>query len=134
MSLKKEFTFDDIVDKKLFNEIFKKKVQSIYRSSWARQGRTLKQVRSSVKVGFIPEFYIVENTGLEFATGMYNDLIDNNGNIVEIKVRSVGVKTTDEAMQNTINEIRSHTRIDYLILVHYVRATQTYTLAEKVKI
>ena len=80
-----KFTENDILDKDLLERMVEQEAQDIYSSEAARKGRDFESVKLSVRQGKIAELYLIENYGHKKATKKWHDLINPEGEYVEVK-------------------------------------------------
>ncbi len=79
---------DDIRDKERLEKMIDEEASRIYHSDEARFGRTLNQIRESVRQGKIAELMLIERFGYEEADIMWHDLKDPSGDYTEVKAYS----------------------------------------------
>jgi Holliday junction resolvase-like predicted endonuclease len=91
-----DFTVDDIKDKASYIARAKAEAQLCYNTPSTRRGRTWPNLYQSYKQGHAAEYYLIENFGFKCAGEKYKDLINTNGELVEVKTR-----TSEDAIQDT---------------------------------
>lgn len=79
---------DEIKDKERLERMIDEEASRIYRSDEARVGRTLEQIRESVRQGKVAELMLIENYGFEEADIQWHDLKDPSGDYTEVKAYS----------------------------------------------
>lgn len=79
---------DDIRDKERLEKMIDEEASRIYQSDEARFGRTLNQIRESVRQGKVAELMLIERFGYEEADIMWHDLKDPSGDYTEVKAYS----------------------------------------------
>ena len=79
---------DDIKDKERLERMIEEESSRIYRSDEARMGRTLNQIKDSVRQGKVAELMLIEKFGYEEADIMWHDLKDPSGEYTEVKAYS----------------------------------------------
>lgn len=79
---------DDIKDKERLERMIEEESSRIYRSDEARMGRTLNQIKDSVRQGKVAELMLIEKFGYEEADITWHDLKDPSGEYTEVKAYS----------------------------------------------
>jgi len=79
---------DEIKDKQRLERMIEDEASRIYRSDEARLGRTMNQIKESVRQGKIAELMLIERFGYEEADIMWHDLKDPSGDYTEVKAYS----------------------------------------------
>jgi hypothetical protein len=100
------FTIDDIVDKEALEVAVEKEALEIYKSETARAGRDLETVKYFVKQGKIAEFWLIENRGHKPAEKKWHDLLDPQGDLVEVKAYDIWSKDAP-GVQRDIKKLRT---------------------------
>lgn len=84
-----QFTENDIKDKDRLMTMIEKEAQMIFNSSIANRGRTLDDIKQSVKQGKIAELWLIENYGFLEADKKWHDLKNAEGEYIEVKAYHV---------------------------------------------
>ena len=84
-----KFTIDDIKDRALLKELIEKEALRIFQSSAANRGRTYEEIEKTVTQGKVAELFLVESGDYEFSNIKWHDLIDKNGDLIEVKAYSI---------------------------------------------
>lgn len=74
------------VDYKFLSERAIKEAEEIYSKNTTRRNRGLIEIIKTTIYGHIPEVYLIEKCGFTDDIRKYKDVIDINGNVVEVKV------------------------------------------------
>lgn len=85
----KEFTVKDIVSVDTLNENIELETDRIFESDKARRGRAREDIQGSVRQGKIAEQYLIDHYGFTEADIRWHDLINQNGDYVEVKAYSI---------------------------------------------
>ena len=84
-----EFTENDIQNKKYLKSEIELESNRLFNSSQQTGGnRTYTEIEKSVRIGKVAEVYLIENYSFEASGNIYHDLIDKNGDYVEVKAYS----------------------------------------------
>jgi hypothetical protein len=83
------FHVDDIKDKDRLNKMIEEEAIRIHQSDEARNGRSLNQIRESVRQGKVAELYLIENYEYEEAGISWHDLVDPEGIYTEVKAYKI---------------------------------------------
>lgn len=83
--IRMKFTEDDIRDKAKLEELTQQEAEEIFRSEKSRKGRDLESIKISVKQGKVAELYLVENYNYFIANKKWHDLVNADGEYVEVK-------------------------------------------------
>jgi hypothetical protein len=100
------FTESDIKDKSYLEEQIELEAQRLYTSPKARKGRSIEEIRESVRRGKVAEVWLIENYSFKTAPDIYHDLIDRDGNYVEVKAYNV-YSSNAPHVQNDLYRIRT---------------------------
>jgi hypothetical protein len=84
-----KFTEDDIKDKIRLEKLIHQEAKRIHESPAANRGRSYENVVASVRQGKVAELFLVESGNYDFANIRWHDLIDKNGDYVEVKAYKV---------------------------------------------
>lgn len=106
--LRYPFTENDVKDQSLLEEKIETEALSIFSSNFARKGRTLAEIKRTVRQGKIAEVWLSENTNLKLSDDRYHDLIDSEGNFVEVKAYNV-YNSSAPYVQSDLKRIREST-------------------------
>jgi hypothetical protein len=101
-----QFTESDIKDKAYLEEQIELEAQRLFSSEKARRGRTLEEIRKVVRQGKVAEIWLIENHDFQPALDIYHDLIDKEGNRVEVKAYNV-YSSNAPYVQNDLYQIRT---------------------------
>jgi hypothetical protein len=101
-----QFTESDIKDKAYLEEQIELEAQRLFSSEKARRGRTLEEIRKVVRQGKVAEIWLIENHDFQPAPDIYHDLIDKEGNRVEVKAYNV-YSSNAPYVQNDLYRIRT---------------------------
>lgn len=128
-----QFTESDIKDKAYLEEQIELEAQRLFSSAKARRGRDLEEIRKVVRQGKIAEVWLIENYGFEPAPDIYHDLIDKEGNRIEVKAYNV-YHSNAPHVQNDLYRIRtsSWNRSKWYLLFHHNEGV--YKFLEKILI
>jgi hypothetical protein len=80
-----KFTADDIVDKEKLEKMIQREAEEIFNSENSRKGRDLETIKMSVRQGKVAELYLIENFGYHEAHRKWHDLLNRDGEYVEVK-------------------------------------------------
>jgi hypothetical protein len=127
------FTERDIKDKHLLEKEIEAESNRIFYSPAANQGRTLNEIRKAVRQGKTAEIWLCENEKFKLATDIWHDLIDEDGNYVEVKAYGV-TSSSAPYVQNAISRIKNGgwNKSKYMLLFNYNGGT--YKFLEKINI
>jgi hypothetical protein len=84
------FTFENIKDKNSLHQLVEIEANNIWAHEPNRRGRTYDQVYNSTLQGKIAEQWLLENHNFTRATVKYHDLVNEIGELVEVKSFSYG--------------------------------------------
>lgn len=84
-----KFTIEDIRDRERLERMVEKEANSIYSSLISRHGRSLDDIKFTVRQGKVAELYLIENAGYRESDIKYHDLKDDEGNYTEVKAYDV---------------------------------------------
>lgn len=85
------FTEEDIRDRERLESMVEEEALQIFSSS-GRRGRDLEEVRQNVRQGKIAELFLIENLGYTESDLKYHDLVNREGEIVEVKAYNMHEK------------------------------------------
>ena len=102
------FTEKDIRNRPLLESMILKESMSIFSSDPARKGRTLAEIKRTVRQGKIAEVWLSENTNLKLSDDRYHDLVDSEGNFIEVKAYNV-YNSSAPYVQSDLKRIREST-------------------------
>jgi hypothetical protein len=127
------FTESDIKDKVYLEEQIELEAQRLFSSARARKGRTIEEIRSVVRQGKVAEVWLIENQNYQAAPDIYNDLIDSEGNFVEVKAYNV-YNSNAPYVQDSLRRIRTGgwNQSKWYMLFQYNEGT--YKFLEKILI
>jgi hypothetical protein len=103
-----QFTESDIKDKKYLEEQIELEAQRLFSSTSAQKGRSLEEIRNRVRQGKIAEVWLIETGKFKPAPDIYHDLIDLEGNRVEVKAYNI-YNSNAPSVQNDLYRIRTGT-------------------------
>ena len=128
-----KFTEADIKYRVYLEEQIELEAQRLFKSPQSRRERTIEEIRSRVRQGKIAEVWLIENYEYKQAPDIYHDLIDIEGNRIEVKAYNV-YSSNAPLVQNDLYRIRtgSWIKCKYYILFKYDNGT--YTFLEKITI
>jgi hypothetical protein len=86
----KNFTYEDIKDKAELERLIEEEAQAIWSQEKNRRGRTYEQLKDSTRQGKVAEHWLIENENFTRATIKYHDLVNSQGDLVEVKAFSYG--------------------------------------------
>jgi hypothetical protein len=86
----KNFTYEDIKDKVELERLVEEEAQSIWAQEKNRRGRSFEELKQSTRQGKIAEQWLIENENFTRATVKYHDLVNQQGELVEVKAFSYG--------------------------------------------
>ena len=129
------FTLSDIKNRDLLNREVETEALRIFNSPKARRDRSLAKIKSDTVQGKTAEIWLSENFNFTLAPDIYHDLIDEDGNYVEVKAYT-GISNSENSiwLQDALNRIRNGNwnKSKYLLLFNYNQGE--YTFLEKIKI
>ena len=127
------FTESDIKDKVYLEEQIELEAQRLFSSARARRNRTIEEIRVAVRQGKTAEVWLIENQGYQAATDIYHDLVDKDGNLVEVKAYNI-YNSNAPSVQNDLYRIRTGgwNRSKWYVLFQYKNGT--YKFLEKILI
>lgn len=127
------FTELDIKDKVYLEKQVELEAQRLYSSLKARKGRTIEEIRNSVRIGKVAEVWLIENYDFKQALDVYHDLIDKDGNYVEVKAYNV-YSSNAPHVQNDLYRIRTGgwNRSKWYLLFQHNNGT--YNFLEKISV
>jgi hypothetical protein len=128
-----QFTESDIKDKLLLEKLIESESQALFDSPYTRRSRSLEEIKGAVKQGKTLELWLTENYNFQLSDDRYHDLIDENGDFVEVKAFSV----TDSGapyVHKSLASIRTGkwNKSKWFILFNYDKGV--YKFLEKIKI
>lgn len=83
------FTEESIKNKDFLEQQILEEADRIYNSKTARRGRSLQEIKDWVRIGKVAEVYLIETGKYKPANKMYHDLINEDGDYVEVKAYNV---------------------------------------------
>ena len=86
----KNFTYEDIKDKAELERLVEEEAQSIWAQEKNRRGRSFEELKQSTRQGKTAEQWLIENENFIRATVKYHDLVNQQGELVEVKAFSYG--------------------------------------------
>ena len=86
----KNFTYEDIKDKAGLERLIEEEAQNIWAQEKNRRGRSFEELKRSTRQGKIAEQWLIENENFTRATVKYHDLVNQQGELVEVKAFSYG--------------------------------------------
>lgn len=125
------FTSDDVKDQSHLEFLIKEESLRIFNSPKSRRERSLEEIFAMVKIGKTAEYYLVEQGLFKPAKDIYHDLIDKEGDYVEVKAYNVydsnapHVKADLERIRNSV-----WNKSKWMLLFRYNLGT--YTFLEKI--
>jgi hypothetical protein len=127
-----QFTESDIKDKKYLEEQIELEAQRLF-SSTSSRGRSLEEIRTRVRQGKIAEVFLIETGKFTQAPDIYHDLIDLEGNRVEVKAYNI-YNSNAPSVQNDLYRIRTQgwNKSKYMMLFQCKEGK--YTFLEKISI
>lgn len=125
------FTIDDIKDHYHLDFLIREESFRIFNSLKARKGRTFEEIFELVKISKTAEYYLVEQGQYNPAKDIYHDLVDGEGNFIEVKAYNV-YDSNAPFVKSEIQRIRESTwnQSKWMILFKYYEGT--YTFLEKI--
>jgi len=127
------FTESDIKDKSYLEQQIELEAQRLYTSPKARRGRSVDEIRKVVRQGKVAEVWLIENKSFTSAPDIYHDLIDSEGNYVEVKAYNV-YNSNSPYVQKDLDRIRNGgwNRSKWYLLFQYNNGV--YNFLEKILI
>lgn len=101
-----QFNESDIQDEKYLEEQIELEAQRLFNSPKSNLGRSLDDIRNRVRQGKIAEVWLIENKNFKSAPDIYHDLIDSEGNYVEVKAYNI-YNSNAPSVQNDLYRIRT---------------------------
>ncbi len=86
----KPFSIADIRDIELLEENIHREASAIWENVNLRRGRNFEELKTSVRQGKIAEQWLIENHAFTQARLKYHDLVNVDGEYVEVKAYSYG--------------------------------------------
>lgn len=86
----KNFTYEDIKDKVELERLIEEEAQNIWVQQNNRRGRSFEELKQSTRQGKTAEQWLIENENFTRATVKYHDLVNQQGELVEVKAFSYG--------------------------------------------
>jgi hypothetical protein len=128
-----QFTESDIKDKLLLERLIESESQALFDSPYTRRRRSLAEIKSAVRQGKTLELWLTENYAFQLSDDRYHDLIDENGDFVEVKAYNVQ-SSSAPYVQKSLKSIRTgkwnHSK--WFLLFHCKNGV--YKFLEKIKI
>ena len=128
-----KFKLSDIKNKDLLSKEIETEALRIFNSPKARRNRSLDRIKLDTQQGKAAEIWLTENFNFTLAPDIYHDLIDEDGNLVEVKAYT-NIKNSEESiwLQDSLNRIRTGgwNKSKYLLLFDYFN--EEYTFLEKI--
>lgn len=127
------FTASDIKNVELLEIEIEHESIRLFESDRARKGRTFEAIKTAVRQGKTLEVWLTENYDFKLSSDKYHDLIDSEGNFVEVKAYNI-YSSNAPSVQNDIYRIRTGgwNQSKYYIIFRYDNGT--YTFLEKIMI
>jgi hypothetical protein len=127
------FTLDDVKDHQHLEFLIKEESFRIFNSKKARNGRTFEEILDKVKIGKTAEYYLVEQGLFKHAKDIYHDLVDEEGNFLEVKAYDV-YDSSAPFVRSEIERIRNSewNQSKWMLLFQY--RNNRYTFLEKILI
>jgi len=128
-----KFKESEIRDKAYLETEIESEAQRIFKSSKANKGRSIETIREKVRQGKTAEVWMIENWGFKAAKDVYHDLIDSEGNLIEVKAYNP-YNCNTEYIQNVVEKLKSSVwnQSKWLFLFEYDNGT--YTFLKKIAI
>lgn len=128
-----QFTESDIKDKTYLESQILSEAKRLFESPKARNGRTLEEIKKVVRQGKVAEVFLIETGKYRASENIYHDLIDEEGNYVEVKAYSINNSNAPH-VQNDLYRIRTQgwNKSKWYMLFKYDNGT--YTFLEKILI
>ena len=126
-----KFTASDIKNVDLLEREIEHEAKRLFESDRARKGRTLEAIKSAVRQGKTLEVWLTENYDFRLSSDIYHDLIDSEGNFIEVKAYNI-YSSNAPSVQNDLYRIRTGNwnKSKYYIIFKYDNGT--YTFLEKI--
>jgi hypothetical protein len=128
-----QFTESDIKDKLLLERLIESESRALFDSPYTRRSRSLEEIKGTVKQGKTLELWLTENYAFQLSDSRYHDLIDENGDFVEVKAYNVQ-SSSAPYVQKSLASIRTGkwNKSKWFILFNYNKGV--YKFLEKIKI
>lgn len=129
----KQFRKEDIKDQQYLKQEIQNEASRIFNSPVASKGRSFDNIKASVEQGKVAEIWLTENFPFTLAKDVYHDLLDDEGNYVEVKAYSVKDSKAPYVV-DALTRIANGTwnKSKYMLLFNYNQGT--YTFLEKIMI
>ena len=127
-----KFTINDIKDQFLLERMVEKEANLIFESDVARHGRSLDDIKWSVRQGKVAELYLIENDGYIESDLKYHDL-KKDGEYTEVKAYDVWSKDAPW-VQKDIQKYKNESWCKSTWYVLFKVKNGEYELLEKIKI
>jgi hypothetical protein len=127
-----QFTESDIKDKKYLEEQIELEAQRLF-SLTSSRGRSLEEIRNRVRQGKIAEVWLIETGKFKPALDIYHDLIDLEGNRVEVKAYNI-YNSNAPSVQNDLYRIRTGTWNKSKYMMLFQCKERNYKFLEKISI
>lgn len=128
-----QFTESDIKDKLLLERLIESESQALFDSHYTRRRRILEEIKGAVRQGKTLELWLTENYNFTLSDDRFHDLIDENGDFVEVKAYAVQ-SSSAPYVQQSLKSIRTGkwNKSKWFILFNYNKGV--YKFLEKIKI
>jgi hypothetical protein len=128
-----QFTESDIKDKLLLERLIESESQALFNSPYTRRSRSLEEIKGNVKQGKTLELWLTENYNFQLSDDRFHDLIDENGDFVEVKAYAVQ-SSSAPYVQKSLKSIRTGmwNNSKWFLLFNYNKGV--YKFLEKIKI
>jgi hypothetical protein len=125
------FTIEDIKDRDHLEFLIREESFRIFNSPKARKGRAFSEILDSVRISKTAEYYLVEQGHYNPAKDIYHDLVDGEGNFIEVKAYNV-YNSNAPHVKSELERIRESTwnQSKWMILFKYNQGS--YTFLEKI--
>jgi len=120
------FTADDIKDKNLLNVLIEEEANRIFKSSAANRGRSYEEIYEACKIGKIAECWLYENRDLKFTDSIHTDLINENHEVIEVKVKTSSESKLKIAIYNDIERILNESWNDSTYYICFILKDNIY--------
>lgn len=134
--LKQGTTFkeSDIKNKSLLAKEIEEETMRIYKSPVGNRGRSFLEIKKAVTQGKTAEVWLTERGGYSLSSNIYHDLVDSDGEFVEVKAFTNVKDSSDRYVKEALDKIRKGgwNRSKYMLLFRY--SNGLYTFLEKIQI
>lgn len=130
----KNFTYEDIKDKVELERLIEEEAQNIWVQPNNRRGRSFEELKDSTRQGKTAEQWLIENENFTRATIKYHDLVNQQGELVEVKAFSYGDLYSKFVVDN-VQKYKTATwnYSKWYVLFNYTNGVYSYVGTTKLK-